>query len=309
MYKFIDKFIQILIKNIIMINKVIVVLFLISNIINAQSTNDFFGIIKLNDSIIIPYSVFLDVNNDKIRGFSITDSGGDHETKSEVFGTYDVNTKTIMFKETSILYTKSEVIEQNFCFINFVSNNFKMNSSTVMKGKFKGLFSDGTECINGEINMKRWDKLQKETNKLTKKVSRAKRIKKIPDSLRKSINLSKQLDSLKMNVLRVNQKMSLFTNSTEMELSFFDRGKIDGDVISIFVNGKKILDNYTLTKTKKMIPISLTSKITEIIIKAESAGTITVNTANLEINDGAQFLKVVTSLKIGEKTSINIIKK
>ncbi len=294
-----------------MINKIIVVLFLIlfSNIINAQSTNDFFGVIKLNDSIIIPYSVFLDINNDRISGFSITDSGGDHETKSEISGTYDANSKTIIFKETSILYTKSEIIEQNFCFINFESNNFKINSSTVLKGKFKGLFLDGTECVNGEINMKRWDKLQKETNKLSKKVNRARRIKKLPDSLRKSINLSKQLDSLKINVLRVNQKMSLFTKSNEMVLSFFDRGKIDGDVISIYVNDKKVLDNYTLTKIKKSISISLNSKLTKIVIKADSAGSITVNTANLEINDGDQFLKVVTSLKIGEETTINIIKK
>lgn len=292
-----------------MINKVIVVLFLFSNITNAQSTNDFFGIIKLNDSIIIPYSVFLDINNDKIRGFSITDSGGDHETKSEISGTYDANSKTIIFKETSILYTKSEIIEQNFCFINFESTNFKMNSSTVLKGKFRGLFSDGTECVNGEIIMKRWDKLQKETNKLTKKVNRAKRIKKMPDSLRKSINLSKQLDSLKINVLRANQKMSLFTKSNEVVLSFFDRGQIDGDIISIYLNGKKILDNHTLTKIKKSISILLNSKLNKILIKADSTGSITVNTANIEINDGSQFLEVVTSLKVGEETTINIIKK
>ncbi|MDB9955007.1 hypothetical protein OAD49_05575 [Flavobacteriaceae bacterium] len=292
-----------------MINKALVFLFLFSNIINSQSTNDFFGVIKLNDSIIIPYSVFFDINNDKIRGFSITDSGGDHETKSEISGTYDATSRTILFKETSILYTKSEIIKQNFCFINFESNNFKMNSSTVLKGKFRGLFSDGSECVNGEINMKRWDKLQKETNKLTKRIKRTKRIKKLPDSLKNSINLSKQLDTLKMNVLRVNQKMSLFTKSNEVVLSFFDRGQIDGDIITIYVNEKKILNNHTLTKNKKSLSLMLNSKSTKVVIKADSAGSITINTANIEINDGTQFLNVVTSLKTGESTTINIIKK
>ncbi|MGB1392660.1 MAG: hypothetical protein ACPG6G_00305 [Flavobacteriaceae bacterium] len=292
-----------------MYKKVTIILFLCLNIISAQSTKDFFGVIKLNDSIIIPYSVYLDIDNDKIRGYSITDSGGDHETKSEIYGTYDVSSNTITLKETSIVYTKSEITEQDFCFVNFKSNNFKINSSTVLKGKFTGLFSDGTECVSGDINMKRWDKLQKETNKLSKKINKSRRIKKIPDSLRKSIDLTKELDSLKINVLRVNQKMNLFTKSNKILVSFFDRGKIDGDIISIYVNDKKILNNHLLTKNKKSIPIVINSKQTKIVIKAVSAGSITVNTANLEINDGVQLSKVVTSLKKGETTTINIIKK
>ena len=44
-----------------------------------------------------------------VNGFSITDKGGKNETKSDISGIYNRNTKTYKLKETQVLSTKSEL--------------------------------------------------------------------------------------------------------------------------------------------------------------------------------------------------------
>ena len=77
-----------------------------SNISFAQYELDYLGVIKLNDSSFISYSLKLTEQNGIITGYSITDIGGDHETKSNITGSYDKKTHALSFKEVGIIYTK-----------------------------------------------------------------------------------------------------------------------------------------------------------------------------------------------------------
>ena len=57
----------------------------------SQSQYEFFGVLRLygNEKNIISYRLVFNENNGKISGYSITDLDGAHETKNEIFGTFD----------------------------------------------------------------------------------------------------------------------------------------------------------------------------------------------------------------------------
>jgi hypothetical protein len=73
-----------------------------------------------------------------------------------------------------------------------------------------------------------------------------------------------------------------------IRIDFYDNGQIDGDTISVYVNGMPVVSNKMLT-TK---PISMTIKIDlkrqeqEVIMVGENLGTIPPNTALMMINAG-----------------------
>ncbi|WP_034058282.1 hypothetical protein [Lacinutrix jangbogonensis] len=117
----------------------------------AQQNYEYVGFIKLNDSSLISLTVKLQETNGKISGYTLTDVGGEHETKSSIIGTYDLENKILRFREVETIYTKSYFSEDDLCYINFTSNAYRLGKSSKLKGKFKGLFPDKTECINGEI--------------------------------------------------------------------------------------------------------------------------------------------------------------
>lgn len=76
-------------------------------------------------------------------------------------------------------------------------------------------------------------------------------------------------------------------SSDSLVLSFYDNGVIDGDSISVYVNGENIITNNKLTAvaTKKTIRLPAVETI-EIILVAENLGTIPPNTGLLVVKDG-----------------------
>ena len=77
--------------------------FFFSLSIKAQ-TYEFYGVLKLNGKSeeAISYRLIFDEKNGKIKGYSITDITGNHETKNLVDGYYDTDKKYLRFKEKNI---------------------------------------------------------------------------------------------------------------------------------------------------------------------------------------------------------------
>ena len=274
----------------------------------AQETYDYFGSVKINDTTFMSYKLVFSVkNNGVVRGYSITDMGGTHETKSDIFGKYNAQNSTLNFEEKGIVYTKSPVTQDDFCFIHFKSNTFNLVKSKNLKGNFIGKFSDDTECINGKISLVLAEKVLKRTQKITKKIMKVKRI---SDSVKNKINPLKLLDTLNMNVLRKNQVLSVFTKTKKVNLVIFDSEKEDGDRVSIAINGKVIMHHYAITNQKKVIPIPINSKKTSIKIIAINNGTIPPNTMNVTLTmDGESKIDVISTLRKGEHAQIDVLYK
>ncbi len=272
----------------------------------SQSEHEYFGAIKLNDTSFISYKIVFSENKGFINGFSVTDLGGAHETKSELIGDYDSKDKILSFKEQGIIYTKSPITQDDFCFINFKSEPFILTKSKTLKGDFKGLFSDNTECINGKIEMVLAEKIIKRTEKISKKIMRSKRI---DDNIKNKINPIKLLDTLNMNILRKEQILSVFTSSKKVDLIIFDGGKEDGDKIKIIINDKVILDNFEIKNKEKIIPIFINEDKIRVKIVALNNGTISPNTMSVKIRDEEREIDVLSNLKKGESAQIDILKK
>ena len=141
---------------------------------------------------------------------------------------------------------------------------------------------------------------------MTKKIDKSKRV---PDSIKQKAKDLKFLEKLNMNILKTSEVTSVFSKSKTISLAVYDGGQEDGDVISIKVNGIVVLRRYSISKEIKTIEIPLISKKTVIEVIADGVGTITTNTAVIEIHDGVNKIKAMTNLKKNESTQIHVLLK
>ncbi len=278
--------------------------FLFSFSLFAQNDYEYFGAIKLNDTSVISYKVLFQEKMGVITGYSITDLGGKHETKSELSGAYDAKNKILKLNEKGIVYTKSPITQDDFCFIHFTSKKFSLGRSKLLEGTFEGLFSDRTKCIDGSIKMTAIDKIVKRTKKITKKIISSKRIN---DSIKQRVNPIKLFDSLNMNILRKNETLSVFAKSKTLSLVIYDGGKEDGDRISLYLDNKIVLNNYEIKNTKKIIPLTIVGKKLNLKIVALNNGSIAQNTVVLKLLEKGREIDILSSLKKGESSQIEFL--
>lgn len=90
----------------------------------------------------------------------------------------------------------------------------------------------------------------------------------------------------------------------------WDSGAIDGDIISLNVNGQWVLQNYTLTGSKKSISVTLNKAgYSYVALFAHNEGSSPPNTAALSINDGTGEQTLVLSANLSTNAAYNIVVK
>lgn len=83
--------------------------------------------------------------------------------------------------------------------------------------------------------------------------------------------------------------------SDSLILSFYDNGVVDGDVISVYVNGENIVSNSKLlaVATKKTVHLSnINSNEITLVLVAETLGEMPPNTGLLVVQDGSNRYEV-----------------
>jgi len=264
------------------------------------------GFIKLNDSSVIPYEIEFKIEAGVLKGFSLTDFGGPHETRSKLKGSYDPYKKEIRFNEYDIVYTKSNITQEDFCFIYFDPVRFNENRTSHFKGEFHGFFNDGEACINGEIYLNSSEKVQRRVEKVKRLIKKSK---KVDDSIKAKAENLRILNKEKSNVLLNNQITTLYAKEDHVILKLFDGGKEDGDIISIDVNNKRQLSNFKVAKIAKFLRIPIHGKKVDIKITSISTGKIDTNTAVIDVNNGENDFRAITNLQQGQSTILQIIPK
>lgn len=78
-------------------------------------------------------------------------------------------------------------------------------------------------------------------------------------------------------------------NSTDFQIELYDNGEVDGDSVSVFFNGKLIVDRQLLSAKPIVLNLSLElgQSTNELVMVAENLGTIPPNTALLVVKNGA----------------------
>ena len=273
----------------------------------GQNKFEYFGILKLNGNskTVISYRLFFELKAGSISGYSVTDLGGDNETKNSISGIYNSKSKILKFKEDNILYTKSNFSEKSFCFINFEGKIKLTDNLTKIDGIFKGLYKNKNSCIDGTISLNGSDKIYKVLNKIENKIKNSKLI---DEQKKKEVNPITLIDNLKVNNLVKNQNLNVFVGSEEVFLEIYDAESEDGDVINLYQNGKLILSNYTILKKIKQFAINLENGQNLFKIEAVTEGKVGFNTASIKIIDDDRTFDLKTSLKKDEKATITFIK-
>ncbi len=108
--------------------------------------------------------------------------------------------------------------------------------------------------------------------------------------------------------LRKNKMLeTIIIQSDSLVLSFYDNGVVDGDVISVYVNGRNMISNARLTEAaiKKTIHFTTTnSDSIQLTLTAENLGSLPPNTGLVIIQDGENKYQVHFSADLQTNATI-----
>lgn len=108
---------------------------------------------------------------------------------------------------------------------------------------------------------------------------------------------------------RKNENMQdLYFKNDSLVLSLYDNGIVDGDTVSVFVNGETIISKQMLKAAaiKKTIYIPSSTDTVQLILFAENLGTIPPNTGLLIVHDGDDSYQVHFSADLQTNASITL---
>jgi len=99
--------------------------------------------------------------------------------------------------------------------------------------------------------------------------------------------------------------------SDSVRVSLYDNGEIDGDTVTVFLNGKPVLAHQELTARAVNIYLTLDNSkdINEISLFAENLGKIPPNTALMVVTDGISRFEVFLSSTYTQNATVRIKKR
>ncbi len=121
-----------------------------------------------------------------------------------------------------------------------------------------------------------------------------------PDSSAQALPLS-----LENRIVEARHEFAIAADS--ITISIWDNNEVDGDIVSLHVNGKWVLRHYELTHEHKQLRFAHDPKGTLIILHAENLGRIPPNTAAISIHDGERFRSVVLNADEKRSEAIRIV--
>ncbi|MBN9313740.1 MAG: hypothetical protein J0I53_11890 [Chryseobacterium sp.] len=110
---------------------------------------------------------------------------------------------------------------------------------------------------------------------------------------------------------RSNVKLgAIYVDTRTLELGVYDHGTIDGDIISLYVNGKLVLDKYTLKGPADIKKVKVTLDYTGynyILMYAHNEGSIPPNTCTLTVKDASSTKDFVLESNLSSNGAVDVI--
>tara|TARA_B100000767_G_scaffold213763_1_gene201144 strand:- start:6535 stop:7512 length:978 start_codon:yes stop_codon:yes gene_type:complete len=270
----------------------------------------FIGTIQTGDSVVFPYEINISRLGNSISGFSISDRGGNSETKT-AFEISRIN-KEILFKEKDVIYTKADYGSfDDFCLVTFSLKEKEIFKSNKIKVDFKGFFKDETPCINGSLSLVQKNFIEKKFLKAKRKLIKSKvLVRNLGDSIKlinEKINTVKEqlFDSGEI-IFTKNDKLK-FNVSQPYTIYVKDYSIYDGDKINVIINNKEI-KHIIISEEPLYFNIDNIEKENKIKITGISEGEYSPVTASIIIQNlsGKTIQKIKLKLKKGETNEIII---
>ncbi|MCF8275640.1 MAG: WD40 repeat domain-containing protein [Flavobacteriales bacterium] len=94
-------------------------------------------------------------------------------------------------------------------------------------------------------------------------------------------------------VMPIRREHRLLLKSHQLTFEIWDAQVIDGDIVSIFIDDKCIVEEYSITADKKVVHFDASAyKKVYLYLHAHNLGTISPNTVTMTISDGVQKLDI-----------------
>ncbi len=91
-----------------------------------------------------------------------------------------------------------------------------------------------------------------------------------------------------------------------VRIRVWDNGTVDGDVCSLFLNGRIILKNYRVARSKHETIVTLEDSVNFLVLHAINLGSISPNTIAVSVDDGFREQMVIVSSNLAESGAIMI---
>lgn len=91
-----------------------------------------------------------------------------------------------------------------------------------------------------------------------------------------------------------------------IRIRVWDNGIVDGDVLTLFLNGERIISNHRVNKRRWSIPVNVIPGENLLILHAEDLGDISPNTVAVAIDDGVEEQVIILSSNLRESGAILI---
>ena len=249
----------------------------------GQTTN-YIGVVYM-DTVIMDLSLELVHKEDSVSGFSVMNQKTTIESKSDLRGLFDSDSKTYLIKEINAVNDSLVEDTNTYCLLEMTL----LKSKNKLSGTFVGYDSEEHLCAEGTLEMNELYHLKKKLKFIEKKIAKASK------------------DPI-IKVLSKDDNYTIRTKNKEVKFSIWDAGVEDGDCISLYANTTSLLDNYEIKTKKEKISYTLNKGENTFVLKAENIGKYPPNTAIIEITAKKQSYQFKYELKKEEKIMFTITK-
>jgi hypothetical protein len=105
---------------------------------------------------------------------------------------------------------------------------------------------------------------------------------------------------------KVQAERVLEVRRKQVKIRVWDNGTVDGDVLSLFVNGELLLKNYRVTRNKYELFVTLDKPVNYLILHAINLGSISPNTVAVSVDDGTGEQVVIVSSNLDTSGAVMI---
>lgn len=252
------------------------------------------GIIQLKGGGQFAYKLCLQDSADMLHGYSLTDVRGANETKTAVSGKRRTD-KSLELHEKQVIYTKSK--SKDFCFIHASLKWSEIKDVPILKGTFSGLKADGkTACGSGTMTLYGAEKLLKKLESIAPERTAT-------DTLPATI-APKTPDTFALTNKR---PWRIRTKDSTMRLQVWDNNRVDGDVVSVFLNGVVVHEQLRLNNQIIELSLPLVHPGQNIIeVLSVSEGSEPPNTAMIRLVTSKGAAVAQADLNQGERGTITV---
>ena len=98
--------------------------------------------------------------------------------------------------------------------------------------------------------------------------------------------------------------------SKKINIQVWDHGQIDGDIVSIYVNDKKVIDSLTLDGPSNPFSVNVDLKFkgyNYVLLYAHNEGSVSPNTCTLKIDDGVNPKEFVLKSNLQTNGTVDLV--